>query len=208
MRWPVAVAVLAIGALLVGCSSDDSQGSAPALAGVVRTPPLDVSEVTMPNASDPETVVTMKAAPGELLLVYFGYTNCPDICPTTMSDMSVAMGDLSDERAERVSVAMVTVDPDRDSGEVLDAYLGHFFERTVSLRTEDPAELLDATNAFGVQFEVADHQAGDDAYEVSHTAVTYVVDDTGTVVVEWPFGFESADMTADLNAIFDRADAA
>lgn len=62
---------------------------------------------------------------------------------------------------------MVTVDPDRDSGEVLDAYLGHFFERTVSLRTEDPAELLDATNAFGVQFEVADHQAGDDAYEVS-----------------------------------------
>ena len=202
------VAVLVASVVLISCGDDGSGDGSLSLAGVVRTPALDVSTVTLPNASDPATPVTMKADAGGLMLVYFGYTSCPDICPTTMSDMSVAMGDLSDERAERVSVAMVTVDPDRDSGEVLDAYLGHFFERTVCLRTEDPAELLDATNAFGVQFEVADHQAGDDAYEVSHTAVTYVVDDTGTVVVEWPFGFESADMTADLNAIFDRADAA
>jgi len=206
MRWPVAVAVLAIGALLVGCSSDDSQGSAPALAGVVRTPPLDVSEVTMPNASDPETVVTMKAAPGELLLVYFGYTNCPDICPTTMSDMSVAMADLPTGQADRIKVAMVAIDPDRDTGEVLDAYLGHFFERTVGLRTEDPDELLAVTNAFGVQFEVADHDSTEEEYEVSHTAVTYVVDDTGTVVVEWPFGMDSADMATDLTALLSGPD--
>lgn len=208
----VVALVLALG-LAAGCGDGDDatagDDGALALAGVVRTPALDVSAVELPDASGPEPVPTlMKADDGEVLLVYFGYTSCPDICPTTLSDISVALGDLPDELADRVTVGMVTVDPERDTAEVLSGYLGHFFDRSMALRTEDPDALAAAASAFGVRYEVADHEPGADVYEVSHSAVTYVVDDTGTVVVEWPFGFESTDMAADLTAVLERASAA
>jgi protein SCO1/2 len=173
------------------------------LAGMVRNPPLDVSTITLPNVSADGEPMAMVAPDGELLLVYFGYTACPDVCPTTMSDITVALGDLPPELADRVTVAMGTVDPERDTAEVLTGYLDHFFDDGIALRTDDPDELQAATDAFGVQFDVADHEAGE-AYDVAHTAVTYVVDDTGTVVVEWPFGFESEAMTADITTLLNE----
>lgn len=195
--------VVATALLLVvaagGCGADEESG---ALAGVVRTPALDVASIELPDASGKPTA--MRAAPGELLLVYFGYTSCPDICPTTMSDISVALADLPDELSQRVTVAMATVDPERDSPEVVTGYLGHFFDRSLALRTEDPAQLETATDAFGVRFEVEDHAAGSTSYEVSHSAVTYVVDDTGTVAVEWPFGFDSEDMSSDIRTLLQE----
>ncbi len=143
----------------------------------------------------------MRPAEGELLLVYFGYTSCPDICPTTMSDITVALADLPDDQADRVSVMMVTVDPERDTETVLVDYLGHFFDDAVAARTTDPAELDAAGEAFGAQWEIAAHEPGDEYYDVAHSAITYVVDDTGTVVVEWPFGFAIESMTSDLKTL-------
>lgn len=190
-------AALAAGA--AACGGDEPAG----LAGVVREPALAVAGIELPGP-DGEPVA-MRADDGELLVVYFGYTSCPDVCPTTMNDISIAVHELPDDLAERVSVAFVTVDPDRDSVEVLEGYLGHFFEEGgLAVRATDPDQLADAAAAFGVQFEVADHQAGDTAYDVAHTAVTYVVDDTGTVVVEWPFGFEDESMTADIRTLLNE----
>lgn len=189
-----------LAAVAVACGADADKG---ALSGVVREPPLDVAAVQLPAADDGRTV-TMQAPPGELLVVYFGYTSCPDICPTTMSDLSIAVHDLPDALADRVTTAFVTVDPDRDTADVLGEYLGHFFADGIPLRTEDADELAAAASAFGVQYEVADHRPGDRSYEVAHTAVTYVVDDTGAVAVEWPFGFETSRMTADLRALLEK----
>jgi protein SCO1 len=194
--WLAAVAVVA---LMTGCGNDEPEG----LDGIVRTPPLDVADVRLPEAGD-GTPVSVAAPEGGLHLVYFGYTSCPDVCPTTLSDISVALGDLPDDLAERVTVAMTTVDPERDTDEVLIGYLDHFVEQGLALRTDDPAELAAAADAFGVQFEVAEHDAGETIYDVSHTAMTYVVDDTGTVVVEWPFGFETESMTSDLTYLLRR----
>lgn len=189
-----------LAAVAVACGADADKG---ALSGVVREPPLDVAAVQLPAADDGRTV-TMQAPPGELLVVYFGYTSCPDICPTTMSDLSIAVHDLPDALADRVTTAFVTVDPDRDTADVLGEYLGHFFADGIPLRTEAADELAAAASAFGVQYEVADHRPGDRSYEVAHTAVTYVVDDTGAVAVEWPFGFETSRMTADLRALLEK----
>jgi protein SCO1 len=191
-----ALCVIALGGT-IACGDD---GPA-ALTGVVRDPPLDVAAITLPSADGTE--VAMRADPAELLVVYFGYTSCPDVCPTTMSDLSIAINDLSDEQADRATVAFTTVDPDRDTAEVVEGYLSHFFDDGLALRTEDADQLAAATEAFGVQFEVADHEPGDTSYDVAHTAVTYVVDDTGTVVVEWPFGSDPADMASDLENLLD-----
>ena len=92
----------------------------------------------------------------------------------------------------------------RDTLERLDDYLGHFFSRRLPLRTEDFDRLSAVTAAFGVQWEIEEHEPGDQAYDVAHTALTYVVDDTGTVRVEWPFGFSSEDMAADLAALLEE----
>ena len=203
MRF-LAVALFVAAATLTACGSSDgaeSEGK-DALLGMVRTPALSVGQVELLDVSGPEPEsMAMKAPADELLLVYFGYTSCPDICPTTMSDLSIAVNDLPPDLADRITIGMVTVDPDRDSAEVLDGYLGHFFDDPLPLQAADDAALTTAAKAFGVQFEVADHEPGDTDYEVGHSAITYVVDDTGTVVVEWPFGFESEQMTEDLSTI-------
>lgn len=194
--------IVALSMVAVGCGSDEPEAGS--LAGMVRTPALEVASVEVPDATSNEEPFAMKAQPGELLVVYFGYTFCPDICPTTMSDISVALNELPDDQADRVEVALVTVDPDRDTGEVLDRYLGHFFERGRGLRTTDLDQLDSAASAFGVRYEVEDHSEGDLDYEVSHSAVTYVVDDAGTVVVEWPFGMDGLDMAADLATLLTK----
>jgi protein SCO1/2 len=174
------------------------------LGGAVRDPAPRVADISLPDASRGGALTPMKAPPGELLLVYFGYTSCPDICPTTMSDISVALADLPADAARRVAVAMVTVDPERDTAETLSGYLSYFFERSHALRTDDPEMLAEAARAFGAQWEVAPHGPGDSAYEVAHTAITYVVDDTGTVAVEWPFGFATDAMSSDLAILLER----
>jgi len=199
--------------LVAGCGSDGSSADGASattatttpssLAGYVREPSLQVGDVALPDVSAGGAPMAMRPPEGELLLVYFGYTSCPDICPTTMSDIRVALESLPPELAERVSVAMVTVDPERDTDEVLSGYLEHFFDRAHPLRTDDPAELAAAAQAFTVQWEIEEHEPGE-AYAVGHTSVTFVVDETGTVVVEWPFGVRSKDMASDLTLLLSE----
>ncbi len=188
--------------VMAGSCGDDGNGFR-ALAGATRTPPLEVASIRLPEVGNGGEPITMQAPPHGLYLVYFGYTSCPDVCPTTMSDISVALDGLSEALASRVTVAMTTVDPERDTNQILTGYLDHFFEHSIALRTTDAAELETATEAFGVTWEIEAHESGD-AYNVAHTAVTYVVDDTGTVVVEWPFGLGADDMTSDLTILLGR----
>jgi protein SCO1/2 len=196
------VARLGLLAALVAASSCGTQeAEVVALQGLVRTPSLEVAGVQLPDVGHGGTPFEMQAPKGELYLVYFGYTSCPDICPTTMSDMRVAIEALPAEQAERVTVAMATVDPERDTDEVITSYISHFFDDGIALRTTDLAAFEAAAGAFGVQWEIEAHAAGVTDYDVGHSAVTYVVDDTGTVVDEWPFGLETDAMTSDLKTL-------
>lgn len=206
VRTRTVVALLSVSmALLAACGSEQPKAadSGKGLLGVVRKPALQVSDVVLPNVAESGEPMAMKAPAGQLLLVYFGYTSCPDVCPTTLSDLSVALGDLPSALADRVTVAMATVDPERDTAEKLQGYLGSFFKRSIALRTDDPAQLKLATDAFGVNFQVEKHEPGT-PYGVAHSAMTYVVDDSGVVLVEWPFGLESADMTHDLKFLLNE----
>lgn len=203
-RWFLATASLLLAALLTACGTAGNAGPGTrSLNGVVRDPPLQVADVTLPNVSEGGAPMQMKAPNGELLLVYFGYTGCPDICPTTLSDLSVAVNDLPEAMAERVRLVMVSVDPESDTAEILTGYVGHFLDRNAALRTDDPVELKAAADAFGVEFEVEAHEPGE-TYEVGHSAITYVVDDTGAVVVEWIFGADSNDMSQDLKTLLSE----
>ncbi len=206
------VTALAAGVGLLGaaCGSGSSDSSAttlagedPELSGITRPEPLQVGEVTVPDATTGSEGgdFTMAAAPGELLVAYFGYTSCPDICPTTLADLRTAFEQVG-PAADAVDVAMVTVDPERDTGPKLSNYLGSFFDRYHALREPDLDRLAEIEAPFGASSSVV-HQ-DDGRVEVGHSAITYVIDDTGQVLVEWPFGTEPDAMAADLEVLLER----
>lgn len=190
---------LAIAATVAGCGGNDD---APTLNGFTRTPPARVGAVGLPDVAPGAGGRTLRfrAERGGLLLAYFGYTYCPDICPTTLADVRLALGRLPAAQRRRVTVAMATVDPERDTPKVLNGYLRHFFSTWHALRTTDPAALRRAEKPFGARHEIGPEKADGD-YDVSHTAVLYAVDDAGVVRVEWPFGSAPEDIAADLRTL-------
>ena len=208
-RLATAVLGAVVAAVLVagtaGCGGDD--GADGALQGLVRTPPLVVGEVTLPRVAPDgtEEPFAFRAPEGHLLVTYFGYTNCPDLCPTTMADLRTAFEELGDD-AGRIDVAFVTVDPDRDDPATVNAYLGSFFGRgTHAVRTTDPDALVAAEDAFLATSSVT--TADDGKVTVSHTGITYVIDPSGVVQVEWPFGTSPEVMAQDLRLVLDRVPA-
>jgi len=186
--------MLAVAAVVAaGCSSEPAE-----LAGIVRTPLPDVSQVALPAVADGEEPFTMRAEPGGLLLVYFGFTSCPDVCPTTLSDVRSALAELGDD-ASRVQVAMATVDPMRDTPDVMTGYLRSFVPDGIPLRTEDDTVLRSAATAFGASYTVT---TGDDGgIEVAHTGHLYAVDDQGLLQITWPFGVTDEDIASDLEIL-------
>jgi protein SCO1/2 len=198
-RALVAVVLAAIlGVTAVACGGDP-----PELTGYERDPAPQVGDISLPDLSNGGADFPLRADPGNLLALYFGYTNCPDYCPTTMFDLKTAKSRLDDDRSGRLEVAMATVDPDRDIP-VLDAYVNGFVEGAHALGTDDPAALAAAAAPFGVLYDVSTNADGE--IEVGHSTSLYVIDDQGTLVLTWPFGVAIEDMTKDLNILFDRID--
>jgi protein SCO1 len=170
------------------------------LTGIVRTPAPEVDATTVPSLTNPGEEAVFRAEPGGLLAVYFGYTNCPDVCPTTMADWAVALRRLPPEVAGSVGTLMVTVDPERDN-ELLPAYVTSFVADAEAAGTTDPDVLAAAAEPFGVSYDVVTTDEGE--IEVSHSGFLYLVDDDGRLLVTWPFGLSSRDMAADVVQLFD-----
>lgn len=197
------VTTLSMPSLTTGCGADEPRS----LGGIVRDEPLSVGSVAVTDVTDTgeyathDGVFEMVAPTGRLLVVYFGYTNCPDLCPTTLAYVRAAKRDLGDD-GDLVDLAMVTVDPDRDTPAVLNGYLSSFTDRFHALQPADVEELESAENAFLASSSIV---IGDDgAIEVGHSATAYVVDSSGEVLVEWPFGVDKDLMAEDLRILLDR----
>ncbi|MFN8050990.1 MAG: SCO family protein [Acidimicrobiales bacterium] len=206
-RAPLALALLVALVFPVACANDGSSSSADTtaetgthqLSGVVPEPVPDVSALSLPEASADATPFPFVAKPGQLLLVYFGYTACPDICPTTLADLKAAFKKLGSPLSKKVSLAMATIDPRRDTVDVISGYLHGFFPTATALRTEDDAALRSVTDAFGASYEA--QYPNNSEPRVSHSAYLYVVDENGHVVLEWPFGSTSKDIALDLERL-------
>ncbi len=166
------------------------------LAGYTRDPAPKVDAIALPDVGHDGAPFALRASPGELLVVYFGYTNCPDICPTTMADLGRALEQLGDD-AGRVDVAMVTVDPERDT-DVLADYVQGFVPDAHALATDDAAALRAVAEPFGVSYDV---QVQDGRTEVGHSSQLFAVDETGTLLVTWSFGTSADDLAADLRTL-------
>jgi protein SCO1 len=123
-------------------------------------------------------IVTSADLSGRPYLVFFGYTHCPDFCPTTLFDISAVFKELGPDK--KIAAILVTVDPERDTAEVLKNYLGNFDARIVGL-TGDPLKTEALARAFRVYArKVPSGTSGD--YTVDHTGAVYLMDKRGKFV--------------------------
>lgn len=136
---------------------------------------------------------------GKLVVLFFGYTHCPDVCPITLSDMAQALKLLTPEQAARVQVLFVTVDPERDTPQVLRAYVPYFHPNFLGLYGT-PEEVARAAREFRITYR-KHREPGASDYLVDHTAGSYVLDGAGRLRLFLPFAMSPEDIAHDLEIL-------
>lgn len=187
------VAVITV--VLVSCTKNSSEE----LFGYVPSSPKNVAFATITDA-ETDSPFTFVAQPDGLLIAYFGYTHCPDVCPTTLVAIKNARQKIG-ALASRVDLAMTTVDPERDTVDVLPRYLASLSDRFHALIPATLEELRQAEELFQATSSVT--KTGD-KIDVVHSGTAYVIDDQGNVVVEWPFGLDANSMAHDLTQLLNQ----
>lgn len=139
---------------------------------------------------------------GEIVLVFFGYTTCPDVCPATLAELNQALSKLADLDAAQVKVVFVTVDPERDSPELVQEYVERFNPAFVGLGGSE-AQLAQTWQAYGVFREIV--QGGSAAgYLINHTARVTLIDRQGNLRVSFGFDTPVEDIVHDLKLVLDE----
>lgn len=135
---------------------------------------------------------------GKVVLVYFGYTFCPDVCPMTLTEVDKAL-DLLGNKAGEVQMVMISVDPERDTPAVLANHLSNFNPSFVGM-TGTPDQIASAAMPFGVFYEKHEGTAAT-GYLVDHTASVMVLDREGRLRLLIPFETPAEDIAADLKQL-------
>ncbi len=138
---------------------------------------------------------------GKVTVVFFGYTQCPDVCPTTLAELAAVKKDLGPDGA-RVQGVFVSIDPERDTPEVLKAYVGNFGADFVALRGT-PEETRAAAKNFKVFFAKVPGKT-ESSYTMDHTAGSYVFDAGGKVRLFTRYGSGTEALKGDLRLLLDE----
>ncbi|WP_288350229.1 SCO family protein [uncultured Thalassospira sp.] len=140
--------------------------------------------------------VTEKDFAGKYMLIYFGYTYCPDVCPTELQVMGNALDLMPDDLASEVTPVFFTVDPERDTVEAIKAYVPNFHERMVGL-TGTVAQTSAAAKTFRVYYAKAIPEGepqDTDAYLMDHSSFVYLMDRNGQFIRHFNYGTPPEDM--------------
>ncbi|KQW53294.1 electron transport protein SCO1/SenC [Nocardioides sp. Root1257] len=199
MRSRVAVVLTALLLPLAACGSSEPTGPS-GLHGNELDPPFEVSATPLTD-TDGQPFSLTKDTDKPLTMVFYGYTHCPDICQTVMSNLASAMTRLDDQDRERVDVVFVTTDPARDTQDVLKKYLSHFDPGFIGL-TGDLDTIVSVAQPMGVGITQGE-KLPSGGYDVTHgTTITGIdADDEGTVY--WSEETSSADFAADIHHLLD-----
>ena len=142
--------------------------------------------------------ITDRDMKGEPLLVFFGYTHCPDICPTTLFELSEVLHAMGKD-ADRVHALFITVDPDRDTPAVMKDYLSSF-DPHLRGATGDPKAIEAVEKAYRVYAQKV--PTGNGEYSMDHTALVYLMDKQGRFVAPFNLKRRPAEAAADLKKYF------
>lgn len=135
---------------------------------------------------------------GKVVALFFGFTHCPDICPTTMADLAAAMK-LMGGNSDEVQVLFVTVDPERDTPEVLAQFVPSFDSRFIGL-TGTVEEIDQVAKAFKI-FYARQQEPGQTGYSFDHSAGVYVYDKQGKIRIYLKYGQKPVEIAHDLSRL-------
>ncbi len=140
---------------------------------------------------------------GDIALVYFGYTYCPDVCPLTLATVKQALNGLNGK--ERVHVIFISVDPERDTPEVLGKYMAAFGPEFKGL-TDNFTKIQAVMEPFGAfaEKEAAPNSAA--GYLMNHTARLYLLDPQGQLLLTYPHGFTAEELRSDLDYLLKQGE--
>jgi len=200
----VLLVLVATNLLLIAC-----QPASRKLHGVPYDKPQPAPDLPLTDQyGRPFSLTTQK---GKVVIVYFGYTSCPDVCPVTLAQLTQVWLGLGPDQARLFQPIFVTVDPERDTEEVIARYLSAFDRAVggdqglgfIGLRGE-PAELDPVMAAYNVQAVKRPQPGSAVGYTVDHTANTYVIDTAGNLQEYFPYGASVDDILWDVRYLISK----
>ena len=197
LLWVGLISFLLIGAVAAGVFLFSKPASFRGTTYAEPYPAAPEIELTHANGS-PFRLSEMQ---GKVVMVFFGYTSCPDVCPTTMAELNQALGEIGDQ-ADRVQVLYVTVDPERDTPERVQEYVNHFNANFIGLSGSE-SELARIWHDYGVFRQVVNGTSAA-GYLVDHTARVTVIDQQGKMRISFPFDTPVEDIIADMRVLVEE----
>ncbi|WP_245916450.1 SCO family protein [Nocardioides gansuensis] len=195
---PLAAAVLAAAVLLTSCSSGTEETGE--LAGNVLDPPFTVDGTPL-VADDGSPYSLTEDTDKPLTLVFFGYTNCPDICQQVMSTLALAKNRLAEADAERLDVVFVTTDPARDDEEAVGHYADQYDESFIGV-TGELDTIVDVAEPLGIAVEKG-KKLPSGGYEVTHGTQVVGIDGSDQAPIYWNADVSQAELAADIHTLLD-----
>jgi protein SCO1/2 len=193
-----AAALAASGGFLVACSDAKSkvQFHSVDVTGASYAKNFDLTDF---NGKE-RTLADYK---GDVVAVFFGYTHCPDVCPTTLAELAQVRKKLGSQ-SDKFQVLFVSLDPERDTPTVLKSYLGAFDKSFVGLYTPSISDLPKLAKSFKIFYQKVDGKASD-GYSVDHSAATFIYDPQGRLRLYSPNDNSVANMTSDVKLLLKGA---
>ncbi|MBL8489406.1 MAG: SCO family protein [Rhodocyclaceae bacterium] len=196
-----AAAMLAVVALLAGGGTAEAQPTGGSSHDITAAALEGINSRYLLQAHYGKAV-TDQDFPGQFQLIAFGYTFCPDVCPTTLVEVAKVM-DLLGERSARVQPLFITVDPERDTLRVLRTYVEFFHPRILGLRGS-PELTRRVADHYRVRYEkVQEPGAAPEHYAVDHTAGLYLLGPDGAFVTKFAYGTAPKDIADRLSALIE-----
>lgn len=141
-------------------------------------------------------VRTQEDFAGRWMLVFFGFTNCPDVCPTTLSEVAAVMEGLGDDTG-KVQPIFISIDPERDTPSAMAEFVPLFGAGLIGL-TGTPGQIAKTAETFPIYYERIEDAAAPGGYSVSHTSHLLLFDPEAGFAASWPYGTRAEEILADL----------
>jgi protein SCO1/2 len=192
---PVAAMIIAT-TMLAGCFSDNKSWRGKDISGLMPELAFELTNTSGNTKTAAET-------DGEIRMLYFGFTSCPDVCPATLQKLSRAVKDMPGELQDDTRIVFVSVDPRRDTPERIASYVDFFSERAIGLTGEEKA-LRELSKRYRTTFGYDDPDA-EGNYNVSHSGAVYVFDREGDARLLFRPDMSVEDIRTDLVALAEES---